>query len=47
MCLGVWSCLGYAQDINIKTVVASLEIPVDRKENDLSQDWDSIKDLLD
>lgn len=45
MCLGVWSQLGYVQDIDIKAVVSLPEIPAGEKENDLSQDWDSIKYL--
>jgi hypothetical protein len=47
MCLGVWSRLRYVQDIDIKAVVASPEIPVDGKEDELPQDWDSIEDLVD
>jgi hypothetical protein len=47
MCLGVWSRLRYVQDIDIKAVVASLGIPVDGKEDEPPQDWDSIEDLVD
>jgi hypothetical protein len=44
MCLGAWSKLGFVRDIDVKTVVSLPEIPADEKEDDLPQDWDSIKD---
>ena len=43
MCVGAWSQLGYVQDIDLKSVVTLLEIPVDEKEDDLPQDWDAIE----
>ena len=47
MCLGVWSRLGYVQDVDIKAVVSLPEIPADGKEDDLPQDWDGLVEYLD
>jgi hypothetical protein len=45
MCLGAWSILGYVQDMDLKAVVSSPEIPEGEEEEDLPQDWDVINEL--
>jgi len=42
MCLGVWSCLGYVKDSDIKPVVTLPEVPAFGKEDDLEVGWDTI-----
>jgi ribosomal protein L30E len=44
MCLGVWSCLGYVKDNDIKAVVIQPEVPANMKEDDLAYHWDAILD---
>ena len=45
LCLGEWSLFGYVQDIDLRSVVSSSEIPVDEEEDDLPRDWDAIVNL--
>jgi hypothetical protein len=44
MCLGVWSCLGYVKDSDIKGVVILPEVPANTKESNLAVGWDAILD---
>jgi len=40
LCLGVWSKMGYIKDIDVKS--AALLPEVDREEDELAYDWDSV-----
>ena len=40
MCLGVWSCLGYVKDSDIKAAVTLPVVHVDEKEDRLTLGWD-------
>jgi hypothetical protein len=40
LCVGVWSLLGYVRDDDVKA--AAVLPAVDRKEEELADDWDSI-----
>jgi hypothetical protein len=42
MCLGVWSCLGYVRNSDIRAVVVLPEVPANTKEGNLATGWDSI-----
>ena len=45
MCLGVWSRLGYVNDIDIKAVVILLpEVNTNSKEAEIAIGWDAIVD---
>ena len=46
MCLGAWSDLGLVKDIDLKLAVSSPDIPEDEEEEDLSENWDDISEIL-
>ena len=46
MCLGAWSNLGLVKDIDLKLAVSSPDIPEDEEEEDLSENWDDISEIL-
>lgn len=42
MCLGVWSRLGYVNDIDIKAVVILPEVSTNTKDAEIAVGWDAI-----